>query len=148
MKLYVIRHATAEQAGSVPDAERKLTGKGAEEAREVGRLLKEQGAAVGAILASPLFRARETARLVSESFDPPLPVETVDALACGASPAVIQATVRARAVDLPLAVVGHNPDVTVFVRELAGDVGEDVSFKPCSTWLVDLDGASPPRRLR
>src|SRR5205085_10497838 len=65
MRVYLMRHATAEDPVTGPDSGRRLTEQGRREAREAGKSLLERGAAPAAILTSPRLRARETAELVA-----------------------------------------------------------------------------------
>jgi phosphohistidine phosphatase SixA len=66
MKLYLLRHATAEDAAA-SDAARELTRDGREEARIAGQALVALGVKPDHILTSPLVRARQTADLVAKN---------------------------------------------------------------------------------
>ena len=64
MRLYLVRHAKAEQGE--PDDLRRLTPDGRAAARDLGRRLAAEGVAPDAVLSSPLLRARETAEEIVE----------------------------------------------------------------------------------
>src|SRR3954464_7730133 len=79
MRVLIVRHAEA--APGTPDELRAITPTGLQQARTLGRKLREGGFSADAVVASPLLRARETA--VALALAPP----TVDErLAPGASP--------------------------------------------------------------
>jgi phosphohistidine phosphatase len=59
--IWLLRHAEAEDGS--PDAQRRLTAKGEEQARTAGRALAAIGVRPDACLTSPKARALETARL-------------------------------------------------------------------------------------
>jgi phosphohistidine phosphatase len=121
-QLWLLRHADAEPHGTRPDAERQLTERGKRQARVAGLALARMGVTFGAILASPKARARETAELALVQMSGPQRelLELHPPLAGG---------VQARAaLDLladlvsagPLLLVGHEPDLSGIVGELAG----------------------------
>ena len=141
MRLHLIRHASAEAAGEGGDAARRLSDRGRREALEAGRALRELGDPIGAILTSPLARARETAEQIAAAFNPPLPVEVRETLACGASPQALLETARAYPAG-EVVLVGHMPDLGVLVAALTG---ESMSFRPSSICCLDL--ASDSTRL-
>jgi phosphohistidine phosphatase SixA len=62
MRLYILRHATAEEAAaSGDDGARKLTERSKEKMRSAAAGLRAMGLKFNAILTSPLVRATETA---------------------------------------------------------------------------------------
>ena len=67
VRLYLVRHAEA--APGEPDELRRLTQQGREQARALGRKLDADGARPGAILTSPLLRARETGGELARALD-------------------------------------------------------------------------------
>ena len=140
MRLFVIRHAHAEPSGDGGDAARRLDDRGRREAEEAGRALHARNRKLDLILTSPLIRARETAEAIAAAFDPPLPVELREGLACGASPARVLETARGASVD-SLAIVGHMPDLGAFVGAVTG---ESLSFRTSSICELDL---SPEARI-
>ncbi|MGC2372850.1 MAG: histidine phosphatase family protein, partial [Solirubrobacteraceae bacterium] len=121
-QLWLLRHADAEPHGTRPDAERQLTERGARQARVAGVALARAGASFGAILSSPKARARETAELaLAQMSDAQRELLELHPLLAGG--------VQAREVlDLldgvwesgPLLLIGHEPDLSGIVGELAG----------------------------
>lgn len=70
MRIYLVRHGDAvsqEEAGS--DRDRWLSPQGREDARILGRLLREHNVVPDAVVSSPLPRAVQTAELVAATLD-------------------------------------------------------------------------------
>ncbi|MEM9493488.1 MAG: phosphoglycerate mutase family protein, partial [Myxococcota bacterium] len=67
MKLYLIRHSNAVDAGDgISDGHRFLSAEGRTRCREVGRVLREAGVTLDAVVTSPLVRAVQTAELLAD----------------------------------------------------------------------------------
>ncbi|MFZ0434756.1 MAG: histidine phosphatase family protein, partial [Chthoniobacterales bacterium] len=84
MLLYLLRHAEAEPH-CADDFSRRLTEKGAKQARRVGCFMKEQCMRPDLILTSPVVRARETAGIVSKILGK-TDISEVPWAACGMNP--------------------------------------------------------------
>jgi len=134
MRVYLMRHASAEDPGGVPDALRRLTEQGSREAREAGEALRERGATVSVILTSPRVRARETAELVAAAIG--APVQVRETLSCGATGEVFLAELRSVESGGVL-LVAHNPELSAFSSEL---LGQSISFRPSTLVEVEMDG--------
>jgi phosphohistidine phosphatase len=109
--IWLLRHGDA--ADGTPDAERPLTAKGEEQARNAGLALRKLGVPIGACISSPRVRARDTALLACE----PLGVEvTIDPALQGGpfDPRDVAAGLE----DVLL--VGHDPDFSMAVHSLTG----------------------------
>ena len=109
--IWLLRHAEA--AEGAPDAERKLTKKGEEQARNAGLALKELGVEPEVCFTSPKVRAFETARLACE----PLGVDyTLEPKLAGGpfDPEALAAGLE----DVLL--VGHDPDFSMAVHAATG----------------------------
>jgi phosphohistidine phosphatase len=121
-QLWLLRHGDAEPHGTRPDAERQLTERGRRQAQAAGRAFARMGVAFGAILTSPKARASETAELalaqMSESQRELLELHPPLASGMRAPEALdVLAGVPAGG---PLLLVGHEPDLSSIVGELAG----------------------------
>ena len=115
--IWLLRHAEADDGS--PDAERKLTKKGREQARAAGAALERMGVNLDACLTSPKVRAAETARLACE----PLGVEPRHEPALAGGPFDPE-QLAAGLGDVLL--VGHDPD---FSMALHGMTGAQVRMK-------------------
>ena len=127
MRLYIVRHAEA--APGSPDELRALTPHGHEQARELGRRLRDEGVRPDAILTSPLLRARETAKDLGLGDSEP-----DDRLAPGATVEDVRASVAGRGETV--VVVGHQPDCGRAVAALTG--GLEPAFPAAGVVAVDL----------
>jgi len=127
MRLLIVRHAEAVPGD--PDELRPLSAAGREQARDLGRRLRDQGLEPDAVVSSPLLRARETAEALG------LGVAAVDErLAPGASPSDVRDAASGRGETV--VVVGHQPDCGRAAAELSG--GPEPHFPPCGHALVEL----------
>ncbi|MFC4995155.1 SixA phosphatase family protein [Rubritalea tangerina] len=117
MRLYVIRHAKAENfAGS--DFERVLTGRGREQASMLGKYLLEKSMVPDLVLSSPVLRAKETAEIMCEAMQMGAPI-LEPFLACGMQADVAKRELTAYKDIEAVAIVGHNPDLTYLIQEFS-----------------------------
>jgi len=149
MKLYLIRHAPAEepsQTAPAVDDERALTEKGKSRMVRAAAALKRLNVRPELILTSPLKRALETAALVAEGLGN-IRVETLAELAPGAELSALTAAIRAHHALNELALVGHQPDLgrlAAFLIAGAPDACE-VAIGKGGVALVSGDFAAPAR---
>ncbi|MFN2627099.1 MAG: histidine phosphatase family protein [Gaiellaceae bacterium] len=126
MRLVIVRHAEA-AAGS-PDELRPLTSDGKQQAREVGRRLRDELGEPDAILSSPLLRARETAHALGLG-EP----EPDDRLAPGATVENVREAIDGRGETV--VVVGHQPDCGRIAAALGAEAEQ---FPPAGVCVVEL----------
>jgi len=139
MRVYLIRHASAGDPGTVADGERALTADGLREAQAAGRALRALGARLRAILCSPLLRACQTAQEIAAKLDPCPAVEIRDALTAGASPRDYFEALRPWTSG-EVAVVGHMPDLGRVAAVLMSGAPEvSVVFKPSAVCCLEVD---------
>lgn len=120
MKLYVMRHGTAEDdAADGRDESRALTMPGRERVREIADRLIALGEAPKAIVSSPLVRALQTAELVASTQGFADVVTAHSALAPGGL-AIGFVHEEFEAGRRRLMVVGHEPDLSTLVGHLLG----------------------------
>jgi phosphohistidine phosphatase len=110
--IWLLRHGEAEEG--TPDAERRLTEKGEEQARTTGRALARLGVRLDACVASPKVRARDTARLACEALD--VEVSEDDRLEGG--PFDVGEVTEGLGEEVLL--VGHDPDFSMAVHRETG----------------------------
>jgi phosphohistidine phosphatase len=134
-QLWLLRHGEAEPHDARPDAERRLTDRGREQARVAGRALAALKIQVHLAFTSPKVRARDTAVLACEA----LGVEPIDhaALSAGFDVADARELLAAGGPDQRVLVVGHEPDFSRFVHDLTGG---RVDLKKGGIAAVRLDG--------
>jgi phosphohistidine phosphatase len=137
MRLYVIRHATAEGPGEAGDVHRRLTPLGRWQAKEAGRALLNRGVGLGRLFSSPAARARETAELIAGELNPSPAVEILEALYSGPTLEGILCELQSSS---EVALVGHLPAVEHFVRALISHPAE-LRFPPSTVCCVEFTGA-------
>ena len=130
MRLFIVRHAKA--AGGEPDEVRPLTKEGRKQARDLGRRFAADGIHPGAILTSPLLRARETAEAIGRAVgvDP----EPDERLAPGADADAVRAATAER--GEVVIVVGHQPDCGRIAAALSG--GPEPAFPTAGVFAVEV----------
>lgn len=137
MRLYIMRHGEAAQAGS--DAARPLSARGRAEAVKVANFLLNSGSPVEGIWHSPLARAVETAALVERTLGQPVPLETRTDLVPNASAEAFFDQYRIEERD-NLLLVSHLPFVDNLLSLLAtGGTSSTFLFKPAA--LAALEGS-------
>jgi phosphohistidine phosphatase len=111
--IWLLRHGDA--ADGTPDAERPLTAKGEQQARNAGLALRRLEVPIEACLTSPKVRARDTARIACEALDGDIEVIVDEVLQGGPfDPRRVAAGFE----DVLL--VGHDPDFSMAVHSLTG----------------------------
>jgi len=136
MKLYLLRHATAEDIAPT-DAKRVLNLRGELEAERVGRVLPKLGAKPTHIFASPLVRAQQTAEIVARVLQHAGPIITLEELANGTPTNMLLHAVMAHTKEGEVLLVGHMPSVAGHVGELTGK-DRVASFSPASIACIDM----------
>jgi phosphohistidine phosphatase len=140
-QLWLLRHADAEPHGTRPDADRRLTRRGEQQARAAGVAIQRLAVAFDEILFSPKVRARATAELAAEGWSaqqrallrehPPL-AGGFDA------PQAIDALAVVPAQDGRLLLIGHEPDLSLTAGGLTGG---RIDLKKGGLAVVRLEGA-------
>lgn len=116
MYLYILRHGEAQEGE--PDALRLLTEVGEQQARSVGRFLKNCGVNFDVVFSSPLIRARQTANLVVEIIQSP-EVTITEYLVPGSDHRqLIDQLNNTKAKNVLL--VGHEPHLSEFIGQMIG----------------------------
>lgn len=147
-KLFVVRHAVAEDAGpDGDDAGRRLTPRGRRRFARMIRRLVEAGLEIDLVATSPLVRCRETAEILAGELADPPRIAVVEPLAPGADwQAVVEWTVEQDAARV--AWVGHAPCVGRLVALSIGDGSAAVRMEKGAIASVSLDdGLGQPGEL-
>ena len=146
MRLYIIRHAWAEEPddrwGS--DAARPLTDDGKKRYRKVVEALVERGFAPEVIATSPYLRTKQTADIAAKLLPTKPDVVELAALACGSSLDQALAWTLGRK-ERELAWVGHMPDVSLLAGALLGATDEALDFAKAATAAIDFEGEPAPK---
>jgi phosphohistidine phosphatase len=129
MLVFFVRHAHAEKGE--PDETRQLSQRGRDEARALAKQLAEHDARPELVLTSPLVRARQTAQALADEMGVQLRVD--ERLSPGATVALVRQALDGQ--DGPVAVVGHQPDLSEIAFELTG---EDPGFPTGGVAEIDV----------
>jgi len=162
-ELLVVRHAIAQDRldsarHGIADAQRPLTTEGRKKMALGVRGLQRLMPQLDTILSSPLLRAAETARLISERYRSPL-VETLDSLAPQYATHELVAALNQQRHGV-LAIVGHEPGLGKLLAALCcGKEGAAMPIKkggvallrfagPIATGRGELQWLLTPKQLR
>lgn len=148
MRIYLVRHAIAEERGAAwpDDAARPLTARGVARFREVAARLADRGVHVDRVWASPLLRARQTAALLAPLWTTAGRAETIATiadLAPGHPPSGVLARLRGVAPAEAVALVGHQPDLGVLAAWLIG-AASPLPFRKGGVARVDCASGLAP----
>lgn len=143
MQLYFIRHGLADWPDwpSIDDEERPLTERGRIRFSAGVVRLRALGLAPAAILTSPLARARESAALLAEGLEGPVPI-VEPLLRPGFDFDALTALVQRWHAAPHLLLVGHEPDLSTTISTLID--GGRVVMKKGGVARVDLLSLAPP----
>ena len=140
MMLYILRHATAEEAASSgDDGARKLSERSKEKMRGAAAGLRAMGLKFDTILTSPLARATETAELVASAFDNSPPPQVMPALATGIAATDAVSALRAFAKHEEVMIVGHEPQLSAIASILLTGASDIVHMKLKTGGCVAID---------
>jgi len=123
-RLMVLRHAKAEPFAAT-DHERRLTERGRESARDVGRYLRESGLLPDFALVSSALRTRETWQEMAEAADvTEVPVAYDDAVFTGSPDVVLEALRGVPETASSVIFIGHNPTAAYLCHLLDDGEGD------------------------
>ncbi|HEV2276590.1 MAG TPA: phosphohistidine phosphatase SixA [Acidobacteriaceae bacterium] len=125
MNLYILRHASAgtRRKNPVVDLKRPLDKDGKQQSLLVGRYLTTLNVQFDRVVSSPLKRALQTAALVANETGYDSKIEISDALTPEAGVQKFQDLVRSLAKYENVLVVGHNPNLPIFLSSLITPTG-------------------------
>ena len=132
MNLYILRHGKAEPLGPAypRDDERPLSPGGWRRTERSTKGMAAANVAVGAIISSPLLRARQTAEIVHLGLGVAADIEYSDALGTGDLMGILSA-VRSHERSKGVMLVGHEPTLSQLISILAfGAPGGALDLKP------------------
>jgi phosphohistidine phosphatase len=140
MRLYLIRHASAVPSGTpgIPDEERPLTPRGEKKWKRASRGLARLLKCPDAILSSPLPRAWRTAEIAARAWDS-VSAEPEAALVHDDF-AAWEAAVARKGGASCVALVGHEPSLSLLLATLIGGDSSALPFRKGSVAVVDVGG--------
>jgi len=144
--LYLVRHAIAAERGpKFPDDNlRPLTKEGIAKMRTAARGFADLDPEIGAVISSPLVRARQTAEILLAELDPAPVHELLEELSPGYSPADLADALGRYEKQRVVALVGHEPDLGTFAAWLIG-AHKAIPFKKGGIACFEVSEFPPDR---
>ena len=141
MKLYLIRHAIAEDlADHEDDSLRPLTEKGREKMKRISQALKELGVQPDVIVSSPYLRARQTASILAKELKYKEELLYSDFLTPMAEPNDMIGEINEKFSVDELMLVGHEPNLSSLASVLlAGSPDLSINFKKGGACCLSVD---------
>ena len=144
MKLILVRHAEAVAKGDngvAKDFDRHLTENGREQSQKLATAFLAHGVSPGAIVTSPLIRARETAEpLLPLLPGPEREPVLCDYLAVGELRPKKLAKLVAELGAETVVLVGHNPDLSAYAGWLLGATETAIELEKGAAALIEFEG--------
>ena len=148
MKLLVIRHAIAEERedwAPRPDSARPLTARGEERMKRAATGLRHVVPELHTLLTSPFARAAQTADIIADAYRGKPSARALHQLAAGESVEQLVGALPQAGADDVVAVVGHEPDLSVLVGYLlAGQQRSLIELKKGGACMLHFEGAPRP----
>ena len=142
MRLFLVRHGTAEEKAGRSDPERALTDDGRSEVAVIAALVAQASEAPLRLLSSPYLRAEQTAEILREALEFKDKITPTDALLPDASWAELRALLQQAEDDgvHTVVAVGHNPSISQMVaRIIAGEVEARVAMAKGAAACLEVD---------
>ena len=150
MKLYLVRHAIAEEAGMPgyeDDSLRPLTEKGREKMGRIAGVLKELGVKPNLIVSSPYVRASQTASILAKELKHKEEVAVSDFLLPMGEPDDMIGEINEKYSVDELMLVGHEPNLSSLTSVLlAGDTDLAINFKKGGVCCLSVDNLHYDRK--
>jgi phosphohistidine phosphatase len=141
MKLYLVRHAIAEDAAEYEDDSlRPLTEKGREKMKKIAAALRELGVAPDLIVSSPYLRASQTAAILAKELKYKEELAYSDSLVPMGEPDVMIGEINEKYSVDELMLVGHEPSLSALAGVLlAGNAEIALNFKKGGVGCLAVD---------
>jgi phosphohistidine phosphatase len=147
MIVVLMRHAHAiESSPGVADADRWLTGKGRKVARKMAAWLAKPKRRPLAIWTSPLVRAVQTAEVLAGACELADSVSVCTELSPGRDPGDLLRVLAAHQGPAPVALVGHEPSLSLVATSLLSDPSW-TGFRKGGVLAVEWSGSGKAERL-
>jgi phosphohistidine phosphatase len=143
MKLYLVRHAIAEEVGTPgyeDDSLRPLTEKGRDKMRKIAAALKDLGVKPDLIVSSPYVRASQTASVLAKELKYRGEIAYSDSLLPTGEPNDMIGEINEKYSMDELMLVGHEPSLSSLAGVLlTGDPGLSINIKKGGACCLLLD---------
>lgn len=147
MIVVLMRHAHAiEGSAALADADRWLSGKGRKVARKVSAWLARPKRRPRAIWTSPLVRSVQTAEILAGACELVDTVSVAPELSPGRDPGDLLRVLSAHEGPSPIALVGHEPSLSLIATSLLSDPSWG-GFRKGGVLAVEWSGSGKAERL-
>lgn len=148
MKLYLVRHAIAEDpTGYEDDSLRPLTEKGRERMKKIAAALLEIGVQPDLIVSSPYVRASQTAVILAEALKYREEILYSDSLVPLGGPDDMIGEINEKYSVGELMLVGHEPGISTLASVLlAGNPDISINFKKGGVCCLSVDDLPHDRK--
>jgi len=140
MEIYIVRHGDALPNGN--DIERKLSNKGENQSKVVGKALKKLEVRPESIITSKLKRAMQTSEIIAKEINfKKERIEKTEILRPDANvDDVIEYIKRCKEKNLnKILLVGHMPSLGHVIEKLISDGKVNINLKKCSLCRIDFE---------
>jgi len=118
-RLHLLRHAKSSWTENIEDRDRKLNGRGRDEAERVGATLPGAIGPIDLVLCSTSLRTRETATLILDGVAPAPRIVFAEELYLAGAAALLDRLSRLDEAAASVLVIGHNPGLHEVALALA-----------------------------
>ncbi len=139
MFLLIMRHAQANDSYSGDDFHRPLSDLGKTTEKRVAEFLKKKGISIDKIMTSPLLRARETTKIITDVFSKAT-VEVEAALGNDFDENAILSLVKQAKDCNYLALVGHAPNLGLLAAHLLDNSETVYDLSKSSVLIIEFKG--------
>jgi len=143
MKIYLVRHAIAENAGTSDyedDSFRPLTDKGHEKMKKIASALKSLGVDPDLIVSSPYIRAGQTAAVLAKTLNYKEEIAYSDSLVPMGKPDDMIGEINEKYAVDELMLVGHEPSLSTLASVLiTGSPDISINFKKGAICCLSVD---------
>ncbi len=137
-QLILCRHSKPESSDlPKPDRDRKLTAKGKQDARAIGKEIAKRGCTPDLVLSSDSIRTRQTTALICEAFPIKPEIAFLPELYSAPGGEVMNIVASYAAQARAILVIGHNPGMEELVSRMAG---EDLRLGTSTVAVFETDG--------
>ena len=141
MRIYILRHAIAEDSAKGGDEKRALTEEGSKKMRDAAAGFARLDPAIDLIYSSPLVRAIETAEIVARAIQYPRKVEILEELSPGHTPESVAQKLKSVKKAQGIILSGHEPNCGQLASFFIGNGA--VEFKKGALCMIETESCNP-----
>jgi phosphohistidine phosphatase len=141
LELMLLRHAKAKRPEGVEDFDRKLSGRGREDATALGKIILKERLVPELVLVSSSRRTTQTWERIAEELGTDVPARALRTLYLAGPARILDQVKKSADGTRRVLVVGHNPGIGSLASRLAG---QELEFPTCAMAVLAFDAARWP----